>query len=137
MQCTCPKLYTGKTVQQLRRRISAHLSTINTGVDNPLSRHADDGYIKTPTFWAICHVKLGPQKVNLIRNWMQEEVQWIYRLNCWSLKFLNEGFTFSAFLRIVLNNKKQINTDDKMTKINKHRCPIFILFIICINWLQN
>lgn len=38
-QCECPMIYVGKTIQSLRRRISQHLSTINRGLDTPISRH--------------------------------------------------------------------------------------------------
>lgn len=67
-KCTCPKLYIGKTVQQLRRRISKHLSAINTHADTPLARHIHyyhDGDIEALQFWGICHLKLGLRRGNL------------------------------------------------------------------------
>lgn len=100
-QCTCPLLYVGKTTQQLRRRISQHVSTINTGRDTPLARHVrffHDGDSKVLKFWGIVKIKQGPRKGDLNKKLLQEESKWIFRLNSLSPMGLNEGFTFSAFI---------------------------------------
>lgn len=63
-QCTCPKIYVGKTRQQLRRRIGKHISTINTNTDTPLSRHirfVHRGDIKSLQFWGIKKITVGPR----------------------------------------------------------------------------
>ncbi|KAG9461663.1 hypothetical protein GDO78_016099 [Eleutherodactylus coqui] len=36
VRCPCPKIYIGKTVQELRRNISKHLSSIHMNMDTPL-----------------------------------------------------------------------------------------------------
>lgn len=100
-QCTCPKIYVGKTIQQLRRRISNHISTINTSKDTPLSRHIrhiHGGDIKTLNFWGICKMTMGPRRGDLNKRLLQEEARWIFRLGSLSPNGLNEGFTFASFL---------------------------------------
>lgn len=99
--CPCQLIYIGKTIQQFRRKISKHLSKINTHADIPISRHIQQyhgGDTKTLKSWGICQIKLDPRKGYLNKKLLQEEAQWIYRLDCCSPKGLNEGFTFSAFL---------------------------------------
>lgn len=99
-QCSCPKLYVGKTIQQLRRRISQHISTINTGADTPLSRHVryfHNGEVDSLKFWGICKLQTGPRKGNIDKKLLQEEARWIFRLNSLSPGGLNEGFTFYSF----------------------------------------
>lgn len=101
MLCPYPMIYVGKTIQQLRRKISKHLSSINTNADTPISRHIrqyHDGNAKTLKFWGICQIKLGPRKGDLNKKLLQEEARWIYRLDCPNPKGLNDGFTFLDFL---------------------------------------
>lgn len=100
-QCTGPQIYVGKTIQQLRRRISNHISTITTAKDTPLSRHVRHvhaGDLKVLKFWGITKIKLGPRKGNLNKRLLQEEARWIYQLGSLAPQGLNEGFTFSSFL---------------------------------------
>lgn len=100
-QCTCPKSYVGKTIQQLRRRISNHISTINATKDTPLSRHVryiDGGDTRTLSFWGICKMTMGSRRGDLDKRLLQEEARWIFRLESLNSNGLNEGFTFAAFL---------------------------------------
>lgn len=100
-QCCCTLIYVGKTIQPLRRRICQHLSTINRGVDTPISRHVrffHDGNVKALKFWGIEKVRMGPRKGNLDTKLLQIEAKWIFKLDCRSPKGLNEGFTFTPFL---------------------------------------
>lgn len=99
--CDCPKIYIGKTTQELRRRVSKHLSTIRTQADTPLVRHIRDthkGDHSGLVFWGITKPKLGPRGGNLDNLLLKIEAQWIYRLHSLSPIGLNEGFSFSAFL---------------------------------------
>lgn len=98
-QCTCLKIYVGKIIQQLCRRISNHISTINTAKDTPLSRHVryiHGGDSKALSFWGISKITMGPRRGNLNKRLLQE-AQWIFCLWLLNPYGLNEGFTFSAF----------------------------------------
>lgn len=80
-KCTCLKIYVGKTIQQLRRRISNHISTINTAKDTPLSRHVryiHGGDNRTLSFLGICKITMGPRKGDLNKRLLQEEARWIF-----------------------------------------------------------
>lgn len=96
-KCNCNKLYVGKTIQPLRRRICQHISTINTGEDTTLSRHVrllHNGDPKCLQFWGITKVRLGPRIGNLDSKLLQEEARWIFLLDSRAPK----GFTYTAFL---------------------------------------
>ena len=100
-QCPCPKLYVGKTIQEFRRRICQHVSSINTKADTSISRHVRTFHSGNPSclqFWGLCKRNLGPRCGNLDKILYQEEAKWIYRLESLSPHGLNEGFTFSSFL---------------------------------------
>lgn len=38
-KCPCPRIYIGKTIRQVRRRILQHISSIRAGQDTLISRH--------------------------------------------------------------------------------------------------
>lgn len=75
-QCTCPKLYVGKTIRQLRRRISQHISTINTGADTSLSRHMRVFFtmVRLPirNFGASANSNTAQEKVTLTRGYYKK-----------------------------------------------------------------
>lgn len=97
VSCTCPKLYAGKTTQELRRQGLKHLSTFQTNADTPLTWHIRDvhgGDMKTLTFLGITKPKLGPHAGNKDRLLLQIEAQWLYQLKALSPIRLNEGFSY-------------------------------------------
>lgn len=56
--CTCLKLYIGKTIQEFRRRISKHISSIHRR-----DFHRNDSSVLK--FWGISQIKIGKRKENL------------------------------------------------------------------------
>lgn len=94
-------LHIGKTTPELSRRISQHLSTINTKKDVSLSRHINTihgGNCATLKFWGLRKVTLGPRQGDLNERLLREEAKFIYLFDSMNPRGLNEGFTFTAFL---------------------------------------
>lgn len=90
--------------QELRRRVSKHISTIHTHADTPLARHVREvhqGDSDSLRFWGITKPKLGPRGGDLNKLLLKIEAQWIYCLKSLSPLSLNEGFSLSAFIEQV------------------------------------
>lgn len=101
-KCPCPKLYVGKTIRQLRRRVLEHIGDIALNRERTLARHMRQVHNKEPyqlRFWVIEQPKLGARKGNLDQYLLKTEARWIFRLNSRTPSGLNEGFTYLPFIK--------------------------------------
>uniref|UniRef100_A0A1B8XZB9 Helix-turn-helix domain-containing protein n=1 Tax=Xenopus tropicalis TaxID=8364 RepID=A0A1B8XZB9_XENTR len=100
--CSCPMLYVGKTFRELRKRVLEHIGTINNKKETPLARHIRDFHhsdVTAISFFGIEKVKLGPRKGDINNLLLKKECEWIHRLKSRAPLGLNEGFTFTPFIR--------------------------------------
>ncbi|KAM4701880.1 LOW QUALITY PROTEIN: peripheral-type benzodiazepine receptor-associated protein 1 [Discoglossus pictus] len=74
--CKCKKIYVGKTIRQIRRRILEHVYSIINKLDTPISRHIrfyHQGDIKSLEFHIIKDIKTSIRGGNIDQKLMQEE----------------------------------------------------------------
>ncbi|XP_066454754.1 uncharacterized protein [Eleutherodactylus coqui] len=98
--CPCKRNYIGKTRQEFRRRIIAHIGNIRRGDKTPVANHMRDYHGGDPDlkFQGVESIRSHGRRGDLDRKLLQKESQCTYRIDCLQPKGLNENLSFACFI---------------------------------------
>ncbi|OCT98332.1 hypothetical protein XELAEV_18010563mg [Xenopus laevis] len=92
-----------KTLREFRRRVLEHVGDVKHKRNTSVAVHINEchnGNTKVMQFFAVEQLKQTSRIGDVNKKLLQAEARWIYAMNSKSPNGLNEGFTFSPFLRV-------------------------------------
>lgn len=102
MECDCGAYYIGKTKQELWRRVSKHMYSMEIGDRYlPTGRHVvyEHNYkLPNVTFTVLQKVQIPERGGDWNKVLLQKEQKWIFHLQAMSPPRLNESISFAPFL---------------------------------------
>ncbi|XP_054853294.1 uncharacterized protein LOC129341953 [Eublepharis macularius] len=98
--CPCEKLYVGNTIRQLRVRVLEHISRIRSKVMGaPLTGHfLEEKHSATDMKVAILTVVRPTGSINVNRELLKREAEWIFSLRTLKPKGLNTELSLQCYL---------------------------------------